>query len=69
LLAKAVGQTTWLRLIHRVRQQAGSYRGIAVCQTPSIYEQNRIRGHSRAYALLRLRQRLRRRAIQKNPGP
>jgi hypothetical protein len=29
LLANAVGQTTWLCLIQRVRQQAGSYREIA----------------------------------------
>jgi hypothetical protein len=50
LLAKPVGQTTWLRLIHRVRQQAGSHRGIAFSQLTSMYEQNRIRGHARSCA-------------------
>ena len=51
------------RLTQRVRQQAGSYRGIAFCQVTSMYEQNRLRGQ----ALLSLRQRLQCRAIQKNP--
>ena len=50
MLAKAVGQATWLRLIQRVRQQAGSYREIAFCQATSMYEQNRIRGQARSYA-------------------
>ena len=43
MLAKPLGQPIWPRLTQRIRQQAGSYRGIAFCQATSMYEQNRIR--------------------------